>query len=132
MRLFTAGFSLIELMIVVAIISILSLVALPSYQGYTQKARFTEVISTAHLYQTAVALALQSGISPIDITTGKNGIPPAPTPSINLASLNIENAVITATGTEAAGGATLILTPNQDGSSFTLKGSCIKLGYCHA
>lgn len=126
------GFSLIELMIVVMIISILSLLALPAYQSYAQKARFTEVISTAHAYQLAVALALQTGIPLKEINLGENGIPDAPSATTNLASLSVENGIITATGTEAAGNATLILTPSHDGSHFTLKGSCLKLGYCHA
>ena len=41
-----SGFTLIELMIVVAIVAILAAVALPAYQSYTQKARFTEVVSS--------------------------------------------------------------------------------------
>lgn len=126
------GFSLIELMIVVMIISILSLLALPSYQTYAQKARFTEIISTAHAYQLAVALALQTGASLKEINLGENGIPDAPPATANLASLSVDNGVITATSTEAAGQATFILTPNRDGSHFTVKGTCLRLGYCHA
>lgn len=39
-----SGFTLIELMIVVAIVAILAAIALPAYQSYTKKAKFSEVI----------------------------------------------------------------------------------------
>ncbi|MDT8363205.1 MAG: prepilin-type N-terminal cleavage/methylation domain-containing protein [Nitrosomonas sp.] len=55
------GFTLIELMIVVAIIGILAAVAIPAYQNYTAKARFTEVVNATSPIKTAVELCVQSG-----------------------------------------------------------------------
>jgi type IV pilus assembly protein PilA len=55
------GFTLIELMIVVAIIGILAAVALPAYQDYTKKAKLSEVILAASQCRTTIAEVYQTG-----------------------------------------------------------------------
>lgn len=108
------GFTLIELMIVVAIIGILAAVALPAYQDYTVRAKVTEGLSLAASAKTAVA------------ENAANGAPfasgwTAPSQTKNVASLAISQATGAITITYQAaidGGKTLILTP-VDGSTAT-------------
>ena len=59
-----SGFTLIELMIVVAIVAILAAVALPAYQTYTKKAKFTEVITATGAAKTAIEICSQSSGEP--------------------------------------------------------------------
>jgi type IV pilus assembly protein PilA len=75
------GFTLIELMIVVAIIGILAAIALPAYQTYVTKSKFTEVVAATGAFKTAVELCSQINVGASDslgsacATPGKNGIP---------------------------------------------------------
>lgn len=125
------GFTLIELMIVVAIIGILAAVAIPAYRDYVTKARMSNVISTTSAVKTAMALCLQeNGALASCDTAGELGIT-LPTATTDLASVAITAAtgVITATATAAAGGYTYTLTPTAPTAgdstiNFTVGGTC--------
>jgi type IV pilus assembly protein PilA len=70
------GFTLIELMIVVAIIGILAAVALPAYKTYSDRAKFSEAILAVSVYKGSADIAVQTkGAAIGDLDAGKMGIP---------------------------------------------------------
>ncbi len=90
------GFTLIELMIVVAIIGILAAVAIPAYSDYTIKARLSNAIASTSSLKTAVAICLQEqGGVPGACDAGAEGIPAAMTPTSEVASATVADGVIT-------------------------------------
>jgi len=137
------GFTLIELMIVIAIIGILAIVAVPQYADYTKRSKFAEVLRTTEAFSIPAQMAIKSdqAKSLQDLDAGSHGIPENFSDdnqlSPYLASLTMEDGIIRAIGTSKVDNATATLngeivneeinwTMDENGST------CLKLYLCRA
>lgn len=131
------GFTLIELMVVVAIIGILAAVAIPAYSSYSSKAKFSEIVSIASSFKSAVEQCQSDTGTFVGCSTGASDIPPAilaSNPSPHLLSLSVLDGVVTATARTVGGfnGETYIITPTATPSSISWvqSGTCLAAKFC--
>lgn len=134
MRRVQQGFTLIELMIVVAIIGILAAIAIPNYQTYTNKAKYSEVVQATSPAKLSVEGCFQEKQDLASCgSPGLNGVSDVVGASGYVLSVSVgAGGVVTATGTGTPGlsGITIRLSPSAAGTTGSQNLTWSKGGTC--
>ena len=133
-----SGFTLIELMIVVAIIGILASIAIPQYQIYSGRAQLTEAMHLTEGLKAAIAERLMDNPDPSGIDGGTNGLPNdvASNAGAYVASVQVSDGAIVATMklsgvSPCVAGRTLTLAPlSFNGGDASIRWSCSTTATC--
>ncbi|MBD2814151.1 prepilin peptidase-dependent pilin [Xenorhabdus sp. Flor] len=107
------GFTLMEVMVVMAIVSILGAISIPSYQGYIQKAALTDVLQAIVPYKSGVEICRFETESYKECNTGHTSIPSGHN-SRYISTITVEMGEITIVGKQNLNGLNAILKPVQD------------------
>ena len=107
------GFTLIELMIVIAIIAILAAIALPAYQDYTTRAKVSEIIVMASPAKLAVAETASSLGTLASVNATNNGyVFPGATSYVSGITISASGGVVTAVSSVPNAAGNIVLTPS--------------------